>query len=70
MWVCFAVALVMMVAAVPGMTAWLFYPGLALFAVGLLQAVVFYRCPKCGRPLLRSRGRIPENCPGCGYKLK
>lgn len=42
--------------------------GLATMLGGVAQALVFYRCPKCG-VLLKIRGKKPNCCHGCGYKL-
>ncbi|MBQ6703649.1 MAG: hypothetical protein IJN08_02425 [Clostridia bacterium] len=36
-----------------------------VFAIGILQAFLFYKCPKCGCRLLKYTGGIPENCPKC-----
>ena len=42
----------------------------AAFALGILQAFLFYKCPECGCRLLKCKGGIPENCPECGVYLK
>ena len=42
----------------------------AVFALGILQAFLFYKCPECGCRLLKCKGGIPENCPECGVYLK
>lgn len=42
----------------------------AVFALGILQAFLFYRCPECGCRLMMSKGGIPENCPQCGVYLR
>lgn len=41
----------------------------AVFALGLLQALLFYKCPGCGCKLIKYTGGIPENCPRCGMYL-
>lgn len=41
----------------------------AVFALGLLQALLFYKCPFCGCRLIKYTGGIPEHCPGCGEYL-
>ena len=41
----------------------------AVFALGILQAFLFYKCPECGCRLIKCRGGIPENCPQCGVYL-
>ena len=42
--------------------------GLAAMLGGIAQALIFYRCPKCGT-LLKIRGKKPDYCHSCGYKL-
>ena len=42
----------------------------AVFALGILQAFLFYKCPECGCRLIKCKGGIPENCPQCGVYLK
>ncbi|MDD4849909.1 MAG: hypothetical protein PHO10_04325 [Gemmiger sp.] len=42
--------------------------GLLILAGGLLQALLFYRCPRCNR-VLNTRMRKPAFCPSCGQKL-
>lgn len=42
--------------------------GLAAMLGGIAQALIFCRCPKCGT-LLKIRGKKPNCCYGCGYKL-
>lgn len=42
---------------------------LVLLLGGLLQAVVFYRCPHCGKSLLPYRNGVPKHCPECGEEL-
>ena len=41
----------------------------AVLALGVLQAFLFYRCPECGCRLMMSKGGIPENCPQCDAYL-
>ena len=67
---CFICSILMIAAGIPSMAEWLLYPGLMTFIVGLLQAVVFYRCPKCHYPLMKKRGKIPDQCTSCGLRLK
>lgn len=47
---------------------WLGFAGLLVFAAGMIQACIFYRCPKCGRRLPILAGR-PDRCPRCGTPL-
>lgn len=42
--------------------------GLAAMLGGVVQALIFCRCPKCGA-LLKIRGKKPSCCHGCGNKL-
>ena len=42
--------------------------GLAAMLAGIVQALIFCRCPECGT-LLKIRGKKPNCCYGCGYKL-
>ena len=43
--------------------------GIVLFFVGLLQAALFYRCPRCGKAF-NIRGKRPSFCPSCGEPLE
>lgn len=43
--------------------------GLAAMMGGVVQALIFCKCPKCGT-LLKIRGKRPNCCHGCGYKLE
>lgn len=45
------------------------YVGMALMLCGIVQALIFYRCPQC-KKLLNMRGRKPNHCPQCGFKLE
>lgn len=42
--------------------------GCVAMVLGAVQALIFCRCPGCGRRLPLFGGR-PEKCPGCGKKL-
>lgn len=42
--------------------------GLAAMLAGIGQALIFYKCPDCGRRL-NIRGKKPDFCPGCGRRL-
>lgn len=48
--------------------SWIGIVGFVVFAVGLVQSMVFYHCPYCGTPL-NIRGRKPQYCPECGKAL-
>lgn len=43
--------------------------GFLLIAAGLVQMLLFFRCPHCGA-LWDTRGGIPNYCPKCGKKIK
>ena len=47
---------------------WLSAAGLGVLALGLLQMVLFYKCPHCGAQL-EPRGPVPKFCPNCGTEL-
>lgn len=42
--------------------------GTFMMVSAIVQAVLFFKCPKCGRRL-NIRGRKIDFCPGCGHKL-
>ena len=41
------------------------YLAIGTLLMGLLQYVLYYRCPHCKKPLISIKGRIPESCPHC-----
>lgn len=41
---------------------------MVLMIAGVIQYMIFYRCPSCGRHL--GRGFPPNYCSHCGEKLK
>lgn len=45
------------------------YVGIAIMFAAVVQAVVFFRCPKCKASLLRKKGAILKKCPKCGRDL-
>ena len=47
---------------------WLGIAGLAVMVGSILQTLLFYRCPHCGRPF-NIRGGSRSYCPYCGKKL-
>lgn len=42
--------------------------GLMRMLGGIAQALIFYKCPNCGKKL-NVRGRQPKYCPECGCRL-
>lgn len=42
--------------------------GLVAMLGGIMQALIFFKCPKCGI-LLKIHGKKPNCCHGCGYRL-
>lgn len=42
--------------------------GAVVLIGGIAQAVVFYRCPHCRKPM-ELMGKIPKHCPECGEEL-
>ena len=47
---------------------WIGGVGVLLFIGGIVQARIFYKCPKCGKNLPLHSGR-PDRCPHCGSLL-
>lgn len=47
---------------------WLSAAGLGVLALGLLQMLLFYKCPYCGKHFSLGKRR-PGYCPECGEKL-
>ena len=37
--------------------------------IGMIQALLFYKCPHCGQRF-NLRGKLPAYCPHCGAKLE
>lgn len=48
---------------------WLFGIGMVIFILSLLQAFIFYRCPRCGYSLMNVKGSMPKYCPKCGEEI-
>lgn len=48
---------------------WLSAAGLGILVLGVLQMLLFYKCPHCGARL-SLRDKKPAYCPECGEKLK
>ena len=42
--------------------------GIVVLLAGMLQTVIFYRCPNC-HAAFQIRGRRPKHCPECGHPL-
>ena len=47
---------------------WLSAAGLGVLVLGLLQMLLFYKCPHCGTRFSLRKKR-PGYCPECGEKL-
>lgn len=48
---------------------WLLIAGAAVVALALLVMVVFWRCPKCGKPLPIHGSAGFDFCPYCGEEI-
>lgn len=42
--------------------------GISFMLCSIAQALFFYKCPCCKKSLY-TRGKRPDYCPSCGYKL-
>lgn len=60
LWVCLALGIIVAGLAGPWCVPFI--------AVGLIQMIVFYRCPHCKKGLWNYRG-VPSYCPHCGEEL-
>ena len=71
LWVLFAAALLMgaFLTCVTGSEGLGLGIGVLLMAAGIVQMLLFFRCPHCGA-LWDTRGGIPNYCPKCGKKIK
>ena len=47
---------------------WIWILGTALLVGGVVQALIFCKCPYCGAQF-NTRGPLPKFCPECGKKL-
>ena len=47
---------------------WLGVAGIAVLAAAYIQALLYLRCPHCGKPLSLHNWR-PDYCPRCGQHL-
>ncbi len=45
------------------------YLGVILMVGGLIQTLIFYKCPNCNKPF-NIRGKKPQYCPECGKILE
>lgn len=43
--------------------------GAAVMVLGLLQTLLFYKCPRCGKRF-KIGSRRPKTCPHCGAELE
>lgn len=73
MWVGFLIGLAVMLAGTGGgdvvTNPWIFGIGMVIFILSMLQAFIFYRCPKCAYSLMNVKGSIPKYCPKCGEEM-
>lgn len=73
MWICIDSGLVLLAASMcfknEKLVVGLMIAAVAVFGLGMLQALLFYKCPECKCSLIKSTGGIPENCPKCGAYL-
>ena len=46
------------------------YTAVMIIATGLIQGLIWYRCPHCHKSLMSVSGKIPKKCPFCGGKLE
>lgn len=65
---CILIGGVLLAAAFLLRDARLLFAASAVTAAGVLQSLVFCRCPGCGA-FLDPRGSLPERCPRCGKEL-
>lgn len=74
MWVGFAVGILIAAFGISfeneKVTLGFMIAGTIVYALGAIQAFIFYVCPNCGYSLMNVRGRVPEHCPKCGKELK
>ncbi len=72
MWIGFvlAIIIIMIGGAYERMMPYFTAVGVIIFFLSLIQAFIFYRCPKCGKSLMDVKGAVPDFCPECGGKLK
>lgn len=63
-YVCIALVLVSTIMEI----RWLSAAGLGVLVLGLLQMLLFYKCPHCGTRFSLRKKR-PGYCPECGEKL-
>lgn len=63
MWIGFAVGFLLMIFGIGkqenAATLGLMLAGTGVVLVALIQAVIFYRCPLCGKSLMDVRGGVP-----------
>ena len=73
MWVGFVIGILIALIGTSGgdvvTNPWIFGFGMVLFILSLLQAFIFYRCPRCSYSLMNVKGNIPKYCPKCGEEI-
>ena len=65
-----AIIIIMIGGAYENLMPYFTFIGIIIFFASLIQAFIFYRCPKCGGSLMDVKGSVPDFCPKCGEKLK
>ena len=65
MWIGIIVGFVLMLVGGSLTIKWLLVLGGAVFLAAILQTLLFFRCPCCGK-LWDTRGGVPHYCPECG----
>ena len=59
-----------MVMAAGQMNSWISVVGFLICIAAAVQGMIFCRCPKCGKGLMRRFGGIPDRCPKCYHILR
>jgi len=65
---CLYAGLALCIVSLMTKVTWVGIIGTIVIVLGMLQTVIFYRCPNCHK-VLNYKGRKPKHCPECGHKL-
>lgn len=68
-WGCLAVVLFLLFLCGEAQSPLLLIPVAAIVLLNIIQTVIFFRCPHCGRSLRTRSIRMPLYCPRCGKEL-